>query len=89
MHNLASTYQSQGNMEEAARLEKEVLEKRRRILGEEHPDTLATMHSLASTYQSQGKTAVAEKLTEEIKSSIRRGNGSFALRKLYEQIDVP
>jgi hypothetical protein len=32
---------------EAAELREEVLEKRKRILGEEHPDTLTSMNDLA------------------------------------------
>ena len=32
-------------------MQEKVLEVRRRILGEEHPDTLRTMHNLASSYQ--------------------------------------
>jgi tetratricopeptide (TPR) repeat protein len=84
MNNLAISYFDQGKIAEAACLHEEVLEKRRKILGEEHPDTLDTMHNLASTYWKQGKTAEAKILTEEIQSSVRRGNGSHALRKIYE-----
>jgi len=39
MGNLASTLGQQGQLEEAASMMSEVLEKRRRILGEEHPRT--------------------------------------------------
>jgi hypothetical protein len=88
MNNLAITYHNRGEFAEAARLQGEVLEKRKKILGEDHPDTLTTMHNLALTYNDQGKTGAAKKLGEEIRSSIRRGNGSHALRKLYEQINT-
>jgi len=40
MHTLAFTYQAQGRNADAAAIQEQVLEKRRRILGEEHPDTL-------------------------------------------------
>jgi len=50
MNNLANTYRDQGGTGEAAALQEEVLQKRRRILGEEHPDTLASMNNLANTY---------------------------------------
>jgi len=43
MNNLAATYRDQGRRAEAAALQEEVLEKRRRILGVEHPDTLRSM----------------------------------------------
>jgi len=88
MHNLALTYQNQVKFAEAAALQGEVLEKRKKILGEDHPDTLTSMHNLALTYMNQGKTGAAKKLAEEIHSSIRRGNGSDPLRKMYEQIDT-
>jgi len=39
----------QGQLDEAAKMKKEVLEKRRRILGEEHPDTISAMNNLANT----------------------------------------
>jgi hypothetical protein len=51
---------------EAAALEEEVLEKRREILGVEHPDTLTLMGNLASTYWAQGKMAEAAALEEEV-----------------------
>ena len=88
IYNLGTTYQNQGEIAEAARLQGEVLEKRKKILGEDHPDTLAVMHNLALTYMNQGKTGAAKKLAEEVHSSIRRGNGSDSLRKMYEQIDT-
>lgn len=36
-------------------MKKEVLEKRRRILGEEHPDTILAMNNLAATLRDQGQ----------------------------------
>ena len=66
MHNLALTYQAQGRNADAAKIQEEVLEKSRGILGEEHPDTLSTLHNLASTYQAQGRNADAAKIQEDI-----------------------
>jgi non-specific serine/threonine protein kinase/serine/threonine-protein kinase len=48
------------------------LERRRRLLGPEHPDTLAAMHALADVYNDQGKYTQAEKLTEETLDLRRR-----------------
>ena len=50
----------------------QVLESRRRVLREEHPDTLTTMHNLASTYNRQGHTEEAEKLYLQVLESRRR-----------------
>lgn len=40
MANLASTYRKQGRLREAKKLEVQVMETRKRVLGHEHPDTL-------------------------------------------------
>ncbi|KAJ7292146.1 hypothetical protein C8J57DRAFT_1458652 [Mycena rebaudengoi] len=72
--NLASTYQNQGCLKDAEELEvvgcwKDaevlevvVMEVSKRVLGEEHPDTLTSMANLASTYQNQGRWKDAEAL---------------------------
>lgn len=39
MNNLANTLRGQDLLDEAASMKREALEKRRRILGKEHPDT--------------------------------------------------
>jgi hypothetical protein len=43
-----------------------------RILGVEHPDTLAAMGNLASTYRAQGRTGEAAALQEEVLEKCRR-----------------
>ena len=40
MNNLARLYQNQGSYKKAETLYKEVLEKKKTVLGEEHPSTL-------------------------------------------------
>ncbi|OCK72871.1 hypothetical protein K432DRAFT_38395 [Lepidopterella palustris CBS 459.81] len=50
MANLASTYIDQGRWKEAEELDVQVMETRKRVLGEGHPDTLTSMANLASTY---------------------------------------
>ena len=62
MENLVSTYRGQGRDAEAARVYEEVLEKSRRIMGEEHPQTLVTMHNLALTCREQGRNAEAVRM---------------------------
>lgn len=44
-----------GEVEEAASMQKEVAERRRRILGEQHPDTIRAMNKLANTLGELGQ----------------------------------
>jgi tetratricopeptide (TPR) repeat protein len=55
MNNLAITLGYQGQLDAAAAMFKEVLEKRQRILGDEHPSTIRAINNLASTLNAQGK----------------------------------
>lgn len=41
------------------------METSKRVLGEEHPDTLTTMNSLASTWKEMGRDSEVIKLMEE------------------------
>jgi hypothetical protein len=50
MASLAETYRNQGRWKEAEELGVQVRETRTRVLGQEHPDTLASMANLAETY---------------------------------------
>jgi hypothetical protein len=45
--NLAECRQRDGDYAEAQRIEREVLDVRRRVLGDEHPDTLMSAGNLA------------------------------------------
>jgi tetratricopeptide (TPR) repeat protein len=69
---LANTYRAQARTGDAAALQEEVLQKRRRILGEELPDTLRSMNNLANTYSDQGRTGEAAALQEEVLQKQRR-----------------
>jgi Tetratricopeptide repeat len=44
-------YSNQGRWKEAEELEMQVIEKRKRVLGAEHLDTLTSIGNLASTYR--------------------------------------
>ncbi|KAJ3113986.1 Kinesin light chain 3 [Phlyctochytrium bullatum] len=59
---LASLYEKQGVLDKAEPLQVDCLEKRKRILGEEHRDTLNSMSNLAGLYLSQGLFDKAEPL---------------------------
>ena len=55
-----------------AALGSETLAIERRVLGPEHPDTLALMNNLANGYQSDGKFAQAEALHSQALEAQRR-----------------
>jgi tetratricopeptide (TPR) repeat protein len=69
---LATVYWSQGRLREAEKVCMEVLEKRQRILGVEHPHTIMAASSLAMTYRDQGRWGEAEKLQVDILEQSRR-----------------
>ncbi|EUC26825.1 hypothetical protein COCCADRAFT_113294, partial [Bipolaris zeicola 26-R-13] len=55
-----------GRWLETRAVEEYVLEKRRRILGEEHPDTISAMNNLANTLGEQGQLDEAAKMKKEV-----------------------
>lgn len=57
---------------DAARIQEVVLETRRRILGDQHLDTLWVMHTLAMTYQEQGRRVDVVRIQEEMQRKNRR-----------------
>ncbi|MFZ0866002.1 MAG: serine/threonine-protein kinase [Candidatus Sulfotelmatobacter sp.] len=65
-------YQSLGLYSSSLPLLERSAEIRRRVLGPENPDTLATMHHLASTLTGEGHYAEAEKLQRETLEIQRR-----------------
>jgi hypothetical protein len=58
-------------LKEAEGLEVQVMETRKRVLGQEHPSTLTSMRNLASTYMSQGLRKEAEELQIEAVNRLR------------------
>ncbi|KAI9847445.1 MAG: hypothetical protein M1838_000864 [Thelocarpon superellum] len=60
--NVARYFYEQGRSTEAEKLGFQVLELRKGVLGERHPDTLDSMDDLASTYHQQGRSKEAEEL---------------------------
>ena len=65
MKALAGVYTQQGKYELAQPLYIECLEKRKQLLGDDHPDTLASINNLAILYYNQGKYNEAEPLYKE------------------------
>ena len=63
---------AQGDLAGARRLREQVLEARRRVLGEQHLDTLWAMGNLAATLKQQGDLAGARRLEEQVLEARRR-----------------
>ena len=66
MRSLANSYSFLGQAQQAAEIQKKVLEVRCRILGEKHPDTLGTMGGLAISYWSLGQMKEAAEMQEKL-----------------------
>ncbi|KAF8253413.1 TPR-like protein [Wilcoxina mikolae CBS 423.85] len=66
MDNLASSFYDKKQWSEAEKLYLQEFEKRKTVLGEEHPDTLITMENLATTYHQQGRSSEDEELTLQV-----------------------
>jgi hypothetical protein len=63
---------AQGDLAGARRLQEQVLKARRRVLGEEHPNTLTAKGNLAVTLAEQGDLAGARPLQEQVLKARRR-----------------
>ncbi|KAJ7431103.1 P-loop containing nucleoside triphosphate hydrolase protein [Mycena latifolia] len=61
-HDYARVYSCAGKFKKAEELGLAILEQRKKLLGEDHPDTLESMHWLAWTYGELGKLNEAEEL---------------------------
>ncbi|PVH68835.1 TPR-like protein [Cadophora sp. DSE1049] len=66
---------SDGRYNEAEDPFVEVVERRKRVLGPEHPDTLSSTANLASTYSNQGRWKEAEELEVQIMETFIRELG--------------
>ncbi|MFF3419637.1 FxSxx-COOH system tetratricopeptide repeat protein [Streptomyces sp. NPDC002698] len=71
-NNLASAYESAGNLGRAIPLYEQTLTDRVRVLGEDHPDTLASRNNLAGAYESAGDLERAIPLYEQNLTDIQR-----------------
>ena len=65
-NNFALVLRENGDWNNAEQLEIQVIDKRKKFLGAEHPDTLKNMGNLASIYQDQGRWDEAEKLFVQV-----------------------
>jgi len=78
MHDLAWALLQQGQLAEAEKLERSLVEMQRRALGSGHPDTLATMGELAFTLCQKGKCAEGVELNREVLEKEKRMLGPDA-----------
>jgi non-specific serine/threonine protein kinase/serine/threonine-protein kinase len=69
---LANRYRDLGLFDEAMPLQESALATRRRVLGEEHPDTLVSLGNMGRQLESQGKLAEAELCFREALEKFRR-----------------
>ena len=65
MWSVARSYSRLGQHQEALHLYKQTLEFQKRILGDEHPNTLCAMSDLAVSYSNIGQTKKAMQLREQ------------------------
>jgi tetratricopeptide (TPR) repeat protein len=75
LEKLALVYRESGQWSEALRLTEQVVEARRRTLGEEHPETLRSMHNLAIRFSEAGRRPEALRLAEQVVEAHRRTLG--------------
>ncbi|KAF2464786.1 uncharacterized protein BDR25DRAFT_319046 [Lindgomyces ingoldianus] len=87
---LGVLFTDRGKLGEAAKMFREVLEKRKRILGDEHPDTISAMNNLASTLGDQGQLDEAAKMKREVLEKMTRifGDEHPKTREATENLDV-
>ena len=72
-------------MEEAAPLFREALNGRRRILGDDHPNTLTSINNMAVLLEAQGKLKEAAPLHREVVDrSLRTLGDDHPRRSLYQ-----
>jgi hypothetical protein len=72
LHNTALFMLYRGQWNKAEELQVQAVAMRRRVFGEEHPDTLTSMANLASTYRNQGRWTEAEKLDVQVMETRKR-----------------
>jgi|GEM_PF-3304336 len=85
-----NTLRNQGRLPESEKLRADMLAVQRRVLGPEHPDTLASMNNLADALGEEGRLPEAEQLLREALDLRRKVLGpdySETLRTAYNLAD--
>lgn len=73
---LAYTYSNQDRLKEAEKLQTQVVESYKRLLGDEHPDTLVAMGDLAATYSEMDRLEEAKALQVKLVEACQRVLGT-------------
>ncbi|KAJ6559492.1 hypothetical protein DFH09DRAFT_1083656 [Mycena vulgaris] len=76
MGHLARSYSDLGRTQDAADLEAIILEKRKHLLGDDHPETLLAAGNLASSYDDLGGTQDAAELQAMVLEKIKQVLGT-------------
>ncbi|KAG8816346.1 hypothetical protein FRC17_000361 [Serendipita sp. 399] len=66
MGSLATTFRHRGQLEEAEKLGREVLQRRTEIVGLKHSDTILSMNNLSLTLSARGKLREAEEMKRKV-----------------------
>ncbi|MCW5775747.1 MAG: serine/threonine protein kinase [Phycisphaeraceae bacterium] len=82
LQTVADTLRELGLLDRATVPQTEALEIRRRVLGDEHPDTLESLHNMGTLLYERGKLTEAEVLWRELVQSARRVLGNEDPRTL-------
>jgi hypothetical protein len=72
LHCTAGFMLNQGKWNKAEELQLQAVETLKRVLGQEHPDTLTSIANLASTYRNQGRWKEAEELEVQVMETRKR-----------------
>jgi tetratricopeptide (TPR) repeat protein len=75
LHNAAWYSNDKGSYNTAEEMNRRALEGFSRVLGEEHPNTLASINNLASTFWNQGRWKEAEELGVQVVETRKRVQG--------------
>ena len=78
MNGLASAHESKGDQVKAAQFAKLVLERRRKTIGDDHPDTISTMRSLTRILTKLQRYDEAERLGNECLQQSQKAFGENA-----------
>jgi hypothetical protein len=84
-----------GEHEQACGLDEDTLTRRRRVLGEDHPNTLLTAYNLAIRLRELGKDEQARALTEDTLTRRRRVLGAVtsstgrSFAAVVKAVDIP
>jgi tetratricopeptide (TPR) repeat protein len=88
MNNLALHYLDLGRLEEAEALQRDALATRRRLNGEDHPDTVAAMFNLATTLIALGRHDEQARLCEQVLAIESAKRGADHPMTLLAKVDL-